>query len=365
MVIVASKKKKDQTSESAAQIFEEGRTVPAEDNTPKIPTKPLVDNNGKIIHKAIQVYNEKAVQKPFIENLPPIDTDNEIFVDYDAKKWESKNLFYPYVKVPDKGTKIKYPVKGKNSRKGMVEYSFCEDFLAIFFKELIYDNLTVFTGTSPKEPDIALISLRRNLFIDIEVDEPYDGINRNPIHYVEVETSIDEYRNKAFTDQGWLVIRFSEKQVKEQPLQCCRYIYKIVQSIINISIPELDSVDCLTKEKMWTKDEARAMEKKKDREHYLGISEFYPSNTPRTVYNIKENPKGGKIDDKLKPEGTPVILPQTTKDAIAVILSKMGNEINPRPNDMNPPHEPILHEPKISTQPTNQPSTPAPRPYAV
>jgi hypothetical protein len=39
----------------------------------------------------------------------------------------------------------------------------------------------------PYEPDIVLFDKERNLYIDIEIDEPYDGYYRYPTHNLNSE----------------------------------------------------------------------------------------------------------------------------------------------------------------------------------
>lgn len=333
------------------------------DITKRIATPDRHHNEQKI-----SVYNSTANQKPVVEGLPTLNYSKEIFVEYDASQKESTSLYYPFVKVPKRGTAIKYPVKGKSCRRGIVESSFVKDFLDNYFKGLIFDNLTVFIGSTPFEPDIAFIDVNhKNLFIDIEIDEPYDGIDRKPIHYVENGNTIDERRNKNFTDRGWMVIRFSERQIKEDPVGCCRFIYEIYNYITGISDPNLQSIPVISKEKMWTKAEADQMAKDRIREKYLGIAQFVRSDTPRQ-YSIKDYSDGQKIESKLKGSSMHTQQPTTTINptrnvaatvSAGSIMSNASKPQAPQPSTLN-----NTPTPRVTTQPTNQPATPAPRPYA-
>jgi hypothetical protein len=333
----------------------------------------------------INVYDASNQQYPIINKDPLIDYSKEIRVNYDAKSLESNSLCYPFVKVPENGTVIKYPVKGKNARRGMVEGSFCRDFLDKYFRGSVYDNLSLFIGTTPYEPDISYIDCKhKNLFIDIEIDEPYDGVDRKPIHYIELGKSIDDNRNKSFTNRGWMVIRFSEKQIKENPSGCCRFIFDRIKKLDpHFSIPvELDTVKQVNTEKMWKKEEAIQMEKSKLREKYLGIEKINRSETPRN-YNIKDYAGGEKIDAKLKEKENPnrTIGAENRNNTSTQITSTLGtasiqtqSNRQPSPNPTQSTTQPtqpkesstlIRKEPVIQTQPNNLPSTPAPRPYAL
>ncbi|TVQ44179.1 MAG: DUF559 domain-containing protein [Gloeocapsa sp. DLM2.Bin57] len=88
----------------------------------------------------------------------------------------------------------------------------------------------------PYTPDIPLkvISKINNqeLFIDIEIDEPW-FINK----YQEKETCHTLGDNKQlnrdsfFNDNGWVVIRFSEKQVDQEIDQCVDFIFNVSRMI--------------------------------------------------------------------------------------------------------------------------------------
>lgn len=75
--------------------------------------------------------------------------------------------------------------------------------------------------------------------MDIESDEPYEGINdifnRKQTHYQYNDTN----RNNAFKNRGWIVSRFAEIQVHEKPERCCKFIADIIKSIdSNFKVPE-------------------------------------------------------------------------------------------------------------------------------
>ena len=132
--------------------------------------------------------------------------------------------------------------------------------------------LIVSNQTRPYEPDYVLIDEKEelNLFIDIEIDEPYDGYGRFATHY----KGQDDYRNQYFNDRGWIVIRFSEKQVHENAKGCCRHIAEVIKSVNEkFSIPqELQNLPIVQEEPFWTKVKAEKWAKENYRESYLNVT---------------------------------------------------------------------------------------------
>lgn len=62
---------------------------------------------------------------------------------------------------------------------------------------------------------------KSNLFINIEIDETNHESNT---------ISVEE-RDAFFTDRGWTVIRFSEKQARQQPHECLAFTGRVIRSI--------------------------------------------------------------------------------------------------------------------------------------
>ena len=81
------------------------------------------------------------------------------------------------------------------------------------------------------EPDF--IYYDKELLIDIEIDEPYIFETKKPIHYFDEATQKhkDVKRNNYFNQLGWVVIRFSEKQVVENPYGCCLEIAELIEQL--------------------------------------------------------------------------------------------------------------------------------------
>jgi hypothetical protein len=124
----------------------------------------------------------------------------------------------------------------------------------------------------PYNPDFAYIDREINLFIDIEIDEPYTYDNYGkikPIHYFG--RSKDENRNDFFNNnRGWIVIRFSEEQAVRYPDSCCKFIAQQIAEITRnsaITSQFAQTLD-LQPQQQWTKKEAIEMGKRKERNDY-------------------------------------------------------------------------------------------------
>lgn len=108
-----------------------------------------------------------------------------------------------------------------------------------------------------------------NLWLDVEIDEPYDYKTGNPTHCWD--DGRDANRNTFFLNKGWIVIRFSEQQVVQHPESCCREIASVIKSVTGIELffKPLQTVAILTPSKMWSKREAKLMAKRQFRNQYL------------------------------------------------------------------------------------------------
>ncbi|MDD3744267.1 MAG: hypothetical protein PHX54_11640, partial [Lentimicrobiaceae bacterium] len=181
----------------------------------------------KPIPKAeIEVIRPKPKPK---EDLPQAKAEtekskNEILkVNYTSSKSEQTDV-YPIFRYPKKNTVVRSYRVGTTKRRGFKEEVFQRAIEEVFGNHFIVSGeLRINTGkdTRPLEPDIALIGKKNDcLRIDIEIDEPYAGITRQPTHCKGDDTMRDIY----FVDRGWIVIRFSEYQVHMFEKQCLKFI---------------------------------------------------------------------------------------------------------------------------------------------
>ena len=105
-----------------------------------------------------------------------------------------------------------------------------------------------------------------NLYIDIEIDEPYIGNDGTPIHFLKGN---DEERDTFFTRKNWLVIRFAESQIVENPLACCELISNVVLNLKKCVIEDFSSQSKIQVVKSWTYEEAHKLAFVKYRNKYL------------------------------------------------------------------------------------------------
>ena len=97
----------------------------------------------------------------------------------------------------------------------------------------VLDNQKIPVGAKYYYPDIIIIC--DNLYIDIEIDEPYVGSDGSPIHYLEEEYgllfSVDIKRNDYMINHGWEVIRFSEEQIFLHTEECIKIVDNVISAI--------------------------------------------------------------------------------------------------------------------------------------
>ena len=345
-----------------------------------------------------ETQRSRVSKKPFITSITGA-LNESLLSTRKLVNYEPSNKFkqtvppsFPLVLMPAKNTVIKPPVNGKTSNKGMTEESFCRDFLMRYFKDQVFDSLTVFMGLTPYEPDLAFIDSTsgKNIFIDIEIDEPYDGISRKPTHYLTQNGTFDDNRNKGFTDRGWMVIRFAEEQIVKYPNECARFIGEVINSVNPLFTSTcLDFPGSLKSISMWTDAEARAFAAAKKREKYLGISEFFASGGTRD-YKIMDSNLGKEIEEtinqnkvvessrlgRIKIASQPInpasavpTEPEEQKEAInpAPMAIKFPSSATPTLAKLIPPAIVVsgakLEEPRLTTK-TPNPSQPSPQPYA-
>jgi len=146
---------------------------------------------------------------------------------------------YAVVKMPQHNSLIKFPRKGRSDKKGYKEDSFYAD-LKSHFKStfnVLNDRHIPTENGRPYEPDFVLSSEKdnTNIFINIEIDEPYDGWLRTPTHCI----SENDLRDEFFTKRGWIIIRFAEIQIHNEPQKCCALIAKVIRSIDSTFTSEL------------------------------------------------------------------------------------------------------------------------------
>jgi len=235
----------------------------------KIETTKPKDEQVEVKQKA-KAKPKKEEQLPKAKDETTKSKDKVGFVNYRCLKVETTNS-YPVFRCPKKGTVVRSYRLGNTKRRGFKEESFQKSIEQFFGKDFtVLGNARLNTGkeTRPFEPDIAIVDNSiTNLRIDIEIDEPYAGITRQPTHCKGEDVNRDIY----FVDRGWIVIRFSEYQVHLQENNCIRFIAETIKSAIpKYDIPiQLINQPSLQVEKLWDIVQAQKWEKAKYREQYL------------------------------------------------------------------------------------------------
>lgn len=209
---------------------------------------------------------------------------------------------YPVVKMPKQNTSLKLPRTGRSNQKGYKENDFYNQIRKnIEAIEIANDvHMVIPNFNRPYEPDIVLFEKRLNLYIDIEIDEPYDGYYRYPIHYIDAEDDVkqDDIRDLFFTESGWVVIRFTEKQVHCQTNECIDYIKNVLDSIYNRSFTNV--VKC-EKENQWDYNQCIQWQKFNYREKYLGIDRFQKQHSNKEIQiDTEENESIERVIQRTK-----------------------------------------------------------------
>ncbi len=152
-------------------------------------------------------------------------------------------------------------IDNRNTKKGKSELFFL-DYLIKTFGRKVFTDFSPDVGRNPYQPDFVVFDADINLYIDIEIDEPYSLIDGTTIHH---DRTKDEERNRFFNKINWGVIRFTEKQVIQNPEECCLIIENVFESIKS----RTNSIHHkLQTEKFWTHEEALIMQVKNYRNSY-------------------------------------------------------------------------------------------------
>ena len=219
----------------------------------------------------------QGVIKQIIKSEPNQDQTDYLTILYTPNTHfeQVENYLYPVVKMPKHNSSLKLPRIGRSNQKGYKENDF---YNAV--KHQICDieltnnvHMVIPNFNKPYEPDLVLFDKSLNLYIDIEIDEPYDGYYRYPTHYVNLEDEIkqDDIRDLFFTESGWIVIRFTEKQVHCQANECIDYIKDVLNSIYNRDVINDVKYEI---EYQWDYNKCIQWQKIYYRENYLGIDRF-------------------------------------------------------------------------------------------
>ncbi len=221
------------------------------------------------------------------------------------------NTSYCYYSSPQKGT-IVFPYRRhKIELRGYTESAFEVKLRSAFTNYANYRilgdvSILPANGYHAYEPDISIVEKNNKygIRVDIEIDEPYSGVEKRPIHYVGCG---DDFRDLNLNNMGWIVIRFSEKQIYKEADKCINYIMYILSQIDKDS-NFMYSYIFPNPDKKWTEVEAKLMAARNYREkllnHKFGLSEVeeYTNTIPQT-----------ELEKKAAQKVAPIIIPHTPK----------------------------------------------------
>ena len=235
---------------------------------------------------------------------------------YDAQKHSSHDK-YPILRIPERGTIVRSSRSGGASSRGPKEKIFEQAIINHFGEFYTVSGQTrINTGSlnKPFELDISLINkIDDQICINVEIDEPYKPFARTVMHCKGDDVLRDEY----FTDRGWVVLRFSERQLHSDQDGCLKCIAEVLNLIdTDFKMPEsLKSLDIVQSDACWSIFQAQRWEKESERELYLDMT-FVPEKQESFV-----------------PERT---LNANEQDEEALVRRSFKGIIEPSNNEMNP-----------------------------
>lgn len=149
----------------------------------------------------------------------------------------------------------------ENTKRGKTELFFLQYLYEIFKKNVKIDVGPIMK--KPFMPDFVIICTDLGLFVDVEIDEPYVLETGEIIHH---DRSRDSIRNQFFTSHNWIVIRFSERQIVENPSECALFIKDVLVAVAGRkNFVETNVVP----ESTWTYEEVYLMKERDERRNYL------------------------------------------------------------------------------------------------
>lgn len=243
---------------------------------------------------------------------PGIIPEQKIFqTNYPVPNVKQKEGYYCFVLFPKTGTTV-FPYRRRRiEKRGYTETGFetkLRASLAEFINYKVLGDVCILPveDAHPYEPDIAIIEKEHHLGIriDIEIDEPYTGYEQKAIHFIGCG---DEYRDANLCNLGWIVIRFSEKQVYTETEKCIGYV-KHILSLIDNTLSHTNFISPQA-DKRWTSTEAVIMAAKGYREAYLHHQFNKPEdadNARLTTSDIKQT----KLEKEAAKHVQTVALPQ-------------------------------------------------------
>ena len=179
---------------------------------------------------------------------------------------------YPIVLLPSEDPSLHFSISTtqKSKKTGASELVVFSHIMALGL-ECIREDVSVIIDGHRYEPDLVYIDKEKGIFVDIEIDEPYSGAH-HPTHYITSKgIHKDARRNELFRKAGWLVIRFTERQIYCETKSCMKVLIDLLLNMnATESIPAcLINVKELKPEPCWTAEEAKDKSQQCYRKTYL------------------------------------------------------------------------------------------------
>lgn len=151
---------------------------------------------------------------------------------------------------------------------GASEKAFRE-FLERFFPGRVHTQLrlSIPNWDGAYSTDFTISFPEIGIWIDCEIDEPYDYKTGKPTHCINSDCN----RNTFFLKNNWIVVRFSEEQVVRYPESCCKELATVIQIVTGMGMysKKLVTFPALLPTPMWTHRQAKNMAKAMYRDRYL------------------------------------------------------------------------------------------------
>ena len=205
--------------------------------------------------------------------------------------------FYPIIFWPEDDAEIILPQSGGSDIRGYSDDCFCKILNDGNLGVQIHRDchLPVPCRAIPYEAAIVLTDETGKWFVDVEIDVPYHGWYRIPLHCTDGKDSVrDGYFNRC----GWTVVRFTEQQVRKEPEACVELVRTVLRTLRG-DASEITAI--VTPEKRWTFKEAVERERNLVREKYLGVQTFgQPEHLQELRQKVRE--KGFDLAGASRPE---------------------------------------------------------------
>lgn len=254
--------------------------------------------------RAMHIADKENVAKRIVRK-PEVETAKLVFdgkFRFDCFLGEDEHGKFPSLKVPRKEASVLKPqVDRTGATVGIMEpvlrarlRNMCNEIGDVRMLENV--KLPILNRNYSYRPDFCLYWEKYNLYLDIEIDEPYDIVSRKPIHFIGCG---DNLRDRYFIRNGWCVVRFAEQQIKENIDGVINDVRRMLrwltdESKIRIQEESLVAID------RWTYQKAEEMALNNKRERYLDLPDsVFPAEKPMIDIAAEFHQK---TSDFLKPD---------------------------------------------------------------